>query len=111
MIWFVLLLVGGIVLIIGASIVIYNSLVKARNRVSQAESDIDVQFKRRWDLIPNLINSVKGYAKHERETLDAVVNARSAAMQATPHTTDAHQAENLLSGALKSLFALAENYP
>lgn len=109
--WPVILIIAGLVFVIGGVILIYNSLVKARNRVFQSESDIDVQFKRRWDLIPNLIESVKGYVKHERETLDSIVSARSAAMQASPHTAEAHQAENMLTGALKSLFALAENYP
>ncbi len=92
---------------------IFNGLVKARNRVEQADSDIDVQLKRRWDLIPNLIDSVKGYMKHEneRETLDAVVKARSDAMKSQPNTSQARQTENILEGALKSLFALAENYP
>ena len=103
--------IGAVVLLIAVAVFMYNALIKARNRVLQSESDIDVQFKRRWDLIPNLIGSVKGYVKHERETLAAIVEARSAAMQATPHSNEAHQAENLLSGALKSLFALAENYP
>ena len=90
---------------------LYNQLIKTRNRVDQAESDIDVQLKRRWDLIPNLIESVKGYMKHERETLDSVVKARSEAMNAGAGTNKARQAENMLSDALKSLFALAENYP
>lgn len=107
--WIALVVLAAV--IIFGTVFIYNRLVKARNAVLQSESDIDVQFKRRWDLIPNLIESVKGYAKHERETLDALVKARSAAMNATPHTAEAHQAENMLSGALKSLFALAEQYP
>ena len=109
--WVVITIIAGVVFLIIGAIMIYNKLVSSRNRVMQSESDIDVQFKRRWDLIPNLIESVKGYAKHERETLDAIVNARNSAMQAQPHTQAAHQAENLLSGALKNLFALAENYP
>ena len=99
-----------VVLVIAVPAVIYNKLIKARNRVDQADSDIDVQLKRRWDLIPNLIESVKGYMKHERETLDAVVKARSDAMKAQPGN-QARQAENILEGALKSLFALSENYP
>ena len=110
----VFLIILGIVLLIaaiGVPITFYNRLVKARNRVDQADSDIDVQLKRRWDLIPNLIESVKGYMKHERETLDSVVKARSAAMNASAGTNEARQAENMLSDALKSLFALAENYP
>ena len=85
-------------------------LVRSRNRVREAWSDIDVQLKRRYDLIPNLIETVKGYAAHEKQTLDAVIQARSQAMGA--HTVKEHaQAENMLTGALKSLFALAEAYP
>ena len=96
-----------LVVVIG---VIYNSLVRSRNRVDQAWSDITVQLKRRHDLIPNLIETVKGYAKHEKQTLDAVVKARGQAMGAQG-VADAGKAENILEGALKSLFALAENYP
>ena len=89
---------------------IYNSLVKNRNRVKESWSDIDVQLKRRYDLIPNLVEAVKGYAAHESQTLDAVIQARAKAMGA--HTVVEHgQAENMLSGALKNLFALSEAYP
>ena len=85
-------------------------LVRSRNRVRESWSDIDVQLKRRYDLIPNLIETVKGYAAHEKEVLERVVQARSEAMGA--HTIGEHaQAENMLTGALKSLFALAEAYP
>src|SRR3989344_3471731 len=88
----------------------YNMLVRSRNRVKESWSDIDVQLKRRYDLIPNLVETVKGYAAHEKQTLDAVINARAAAMSA--QTVKEHgQAENMLSGALKSLFALSEAYP
>ncbi len=88
----------------------FNLLVRSRNRVKESWSDIDVQLKRRYDLIPNLIETVKGYAAHEREVLENVVKARSAAMNA--HSVEERgQAENMLSGALKSLFALSENYP
>lgn len=88
----------------------FNSLVRSRNRVKESWSDIDVQLKRRYDLIPNLVETVKGYAAHEREVLENVVKARSAAMNA--HSVGEHgQAENMLSGALKSLFALSEAYP
>lgn len=88
----------------------FNSLVRARNQIKEAWSDIDVQFKRRYDLIPNLVETVKGYATHERETLEKVIQARAAAMQA--QSVGEHgQAENILSGALKSLFALSEAYP
>lgn len=89
----------------------YNNLVRGRNRVDQSESDIDVQFKRRRELIPNLINAVKGYMKHEKETLTKIVQMRSEAMNAQPNTAEARQAENILGDALKSLFALAEGYP
>ena len=91
-------------------IVIYNGLVKTRVQVDGAWADIDVQLKRRHDLIPNIVETVKGYAGHERETLEAVVNARSAAMSAQGPVKQA-QAENMLTGALKSLFALSEAYP
>jgi LemA protein len=88
----------------------YNGLVRWRNRVKESWADIDVQLKRRYDLIPNLVETVKGYASHEKETLDAVITARNKAMGA--ETVKEHgEAENMLSGALKSLFALAEAYP
>lgn len=88
----------------------FNVLVRSRNRVKEAWSDIDVQLKRRYDLIPNLVEAVKGYATHEKEVFDRVTKARSVAMGA--QTVVEHgQAENMLSGALKSLFALSEAYP
>src|SRR3990167_4569164 len=91
-------------------IAVFNSLVRMRQRVKESWSDIDVQLKRRYDLIPNLVETVKGYAAHEREVLENVIKARSTAMNA--HTVGEHgQAENMLSGALKNLFALAEAYP
>jgi LemA protein len=104
--WFLILL--AIVAIIG--ITIYNSLVKMRTQAQGAWADIDVQLKRRWDLIPNLVETVKGYASHERDTLEAVIEARNRAMSASG-PADKAQAENMLSGALKSLFALSEAYP
>ncbi|MDQ3952165.1 MAG: LemA family protein [Actinomycetota bacterium] len=88
----------------------YNRLVKLRNRIDAAWSQIDVQLKRRHDLIPNLVETVKGYAAHERETLEAVTAARTQAVQATGVEQQA-QAENMLTGALRQLFALAEAYP
>ena len=91
-------------------IAIFNGLVRMRQRVKEAWADIGVQLKRRYDLIPNLVETVKGYAAHEREVLEKVVQARSAAMNAK--TVGEHgQAENMLSGALKNLFALSEAYP
>jgi LemA protein len=90
--------------------VVYNSLVQLKVRAEAAWSDIDVQLKRRYDLIPNLVETVKGYASHERGTLEAVIEARSRAMSAQgPAAKGA--AEGMLTGALKSLFALAESYP
>lgn len=95
---------------IGAIIAMYNGLIRLKVRVDEAWSDIDVQLKRRYDLIPNLVETVKGYATHEKNTLDAVVKARSSAMQAGS-TEEKAKAENALSDTLKSIFALAENYP
>lgn len=91
-------------------IVIYNGLIKLKVRTDEAWSDIDVQLKRRYDLIPNLINTVKGYATHERELFEKVTQTRANAMNAQNPQAKA-QAENMLTGALKSLFAVAENYP
>ena len=88
----------------------YNSLITLRNRCDNAWSQVDVQLRRRYDLIPNLVETVKGYAKHEREVFERVTEARSAAVNAQT-VKDQGQAENVLSGALKSLFAVAENYP
>src|SRR5712691_5623773 len=101
---FVLVLV--LVFVIG----MYNSLVQLRVRTDSAWSDIDVQLKRRHDLIPNLVETVKGYATHEKSTFENIAKFRSQAMQATT-PGDKAEAENQLSGALKSLFAVAENYP
>lgn len=88
----------------------YNGLIRLRNRMKEAWSDIDVQLKRRHDLIPNLIESVKGYMAHERGVLENVTKARTAIMNAKGQH-DVQAAENLLTGALKTLFAVAENYP
>lgn len=88
----------------------YNGLVRLRNRVENAWSQIDVQLRRRYDLIPNLVETVKGYAAHERETLEAVVQARNSAI-AAPGPAEQAQAENFLTGALRQLFALSESYP
>lgn len=89
---------------------IYNSLSKYKIRIKEAWSQIDVQLKRRIDLIPNLVETVKGYASHEKEVFENVTKARSALMNAG-NATEAGQADNMLSGALKSLFAVAEAYP
>lgn len=108
---FVLCLIVGL-LIIGLYILTtYNTFVKFKNRVKEAWSDIEVQMKRRYDLIPNLVETVKGYAAHEKNTLDAVIKARNMAMDSKGSLEDKAKAENMLSGTLKSLFALSENYP
>ncbi len=105
-----LILLVIIALVVFALIGIYNGLVRLRNMSEQAWSDVDVQLKRRYDLVPNLVETVKGYASHEKETFEKVVQARNQAMQAaTP--VDKAQAENFLQSTLKSLFALAEAYP
>ncbi len=99
-----------IVLAVVFVIASYNGLIGSRNRVDNAWSQIDVQLKRRLDLVPNLVETVKGYAAHESKTLEAVVNARNAAISAQGPHAEA-QADNLLSGALRQLFALSEAYP
>jgi LemA protein len=101
---------GVLALVVWFAVVTYNRLVGLRQRSEAAWSDIDVQLKRRTDLVPNVVETVKGYAAHERTTLDQVVRARGAAVGATTPETRA-QAENQLSGALRQLFALAESYP
>jgi LemA protein len=105
--WIVL---GVIVVLALWVVMIYNGLVAMRQRVGQAFADIDVQLKQRHDLIPNLVETVKGYAAHERGTLEAVVQARNTAMAAQGPAQQA-AAENMLSGALRQLFALSEAYP
>lgn len=99
-----------IVLLVLVFVVQYNGLVRLRNRVDSAWSQIDVQLKRRHDLVPNLVETVKGYAKHEAETLEKVVAARNSAISAQGPQAQA-AAENALTGTLKSLFALSEAYP
>ena len=100
-------LIGLVIYLISA----YNGLIRRRNQVENAWSQIDVQLKRRLDLIPNLVETVKGYAAHEQETLDAVISARNQAIEApdTPH--DQAEADGVLTGALRQLFALGEAYP
>ena len=103
----VIILVVVLVLVV---IALYNGLVRSRNQVENAWSQIDVQLKRRIDLIPNLVETVKGYAAHEKETLEAVINARNAAIAAGTVGEQA-ECENMLSGALRQIFALSESYP
>jgi LemA protein len=108
-IWVIVLIV---ILVVLALIVVglYNRLVRYRNRVDNAWAQVEVQLKRRWDLIPNLVETVKGYAAHERGTFEAVTNARAAAQNAKG-PAEAAQAEGILSQALGRLFAVAEAYP
>ena len=105
-----LIILGILALLVIFLISMYNSLVRLKVQGDNAWADIDVQLKRRYDLIPNLVETVKGYAAHEKDTLEGVINARNRAMSATGPAEKA-QAENMLTGALKSLFALAEAYP
>jgi len=104
------IILGILVLLVIFVISMYNSLVRLKVTCDNAWADIDVQLKRRYDLIPNLVETVKGYAAHEKGTLEAVINARNRAMTATG-PADKAEAENMLTGALKSLFALSEAYP
>ncbi len=104
------IILGVIVALVLWAITIYNGLVALRQRANQAFADIDVQLKQRHDLIPNLVETVKGYASHERGTLEAVVQARNAAI-AAPGVEQKVAAENMLTGALRQLFALSEAYP
>ncbi len=106
--WYIVLAAAVVVLYV---IVVYNGLIRSRNQVDNAWSQIDVQLKRRIDLIPNLIETVKGYAAHEKSTLEAVINARNSAIAAPNTPAGQAAADNLLTGALKQLFALSEAYP
>jgi len=99
-----------IVLVAAFAITVYNSLIRLKNKTQEAWADIDVQLKRRYDLIPNLVETVKGYAKHEKGTLEKVTELRSVALEATT-PGDKAKADNMLTETLKSLFAVAENYP
>jgi LemA protein len=105
-----LIVLAVIVVVVLWAITVYNGLVTMRQRVNQAFADIDVQLRQRHDLVPNLVETVKGYAAHERGTLDDVVKARNAAVAAQGPAQQA-AAENMLSGALRQLFALSEAYP
>ena len=107
----VIIVLVVLIVLIGVYVAMtYNKLVSLRNQIENAWSQIDVQLKRRYDLIPNLVETVKGYASHERETLEAVISARNAGMNAQTMGEQA-AAENQLTGALGSLFALSESYP
>ena len=103
-------LLGLLAVVVMWAIGVYNRLVKLKVRCEDAWASIDVQLKRRYDLIPNLVETVKGYASHERETLEAVIAARQAGIDAN-NVQDQAQAENLITGALRQLFALSEAYP
>ena len=106
------IVVGVIIVVILLAVVgIYNGLVRLRNQVKNAWAQIDVQLKRRYDLIPNLVNTAKGYMQHERETLEAVTKARQQAIDLSGGVADQAKAENMLSQTLRSLFAVSENYP
>ncbi|RLE01634.1 MAG: LemA family protein [Candidatus Aminicenantes bacterium] len=104
----VILIIIGLVLVVGIGL--YNRLITLRNRCDNAWAQVDVQLRRRYDLIPNLVETVKGYAQHEREVFEKVTEARAKAINAQT-VKEQGEAENLLSGALKSLFAVVENYP
>ena len=107
----VLLIILAIVVVLVLFVIAqYNALVRLRNRIENSWAQIDVQLKRRWDLIPNLVETVKGYAAHEKETLEQVIAARNAATTAQGPEAQA-QSENLLTGALRQLFAVSEAYP
>jgi len=105
-----IIVLAVIVAVVLWAIIVYNGLVSLRQRVNQSFADIDVQLRQRHDLVPNLVETVKGYAAHERGTLDEVVKARNAAVSAQGPAQQA-AAENMLSGALRQLFALSEAYP
>jgi LemA protein len=107
---FLIIAIAVVVLLLLYVIVTYNGLVKLRNRIQNAWAQIDVQLRRRYDLIPNLVETVKGYAKHEQGTFQAVTEARANAINAQG-PADQARAENMISGALKSLFAVSEAYP
>ena len=105
-----IIVIAIVVILVLWLILSYNGLIRLRNRIENAWSQIDVQLKRRHDLIPNLVETVKGYAAHERQTFESVTNARANAINAQGPVQQA-QAENQITGALKSLFAVAEAYP
>lgn len=104
------IIIGAVVIVVIALVAIYNGLVRAKVRTDEAWSDITVQLKRRYDLIPNLVNTVKGYASHEKKVLESVTQARADALKAQS-VADTAKTDNQFQEALKSLFAVAENYP
>lgn len=107
----VIIVIAVVVVLLVVGIAMYNGLIRSKNQIENAWSQIDVQLKRRLDLVPNLIETVKGYAAHERETLEGVIQARQAAIDA-PDTPEAQaSADNMMTGALRQLFALGEAYP
>ena len=108
--WLIIILAIVLILVVIVYFSYYNRIIRLENRIDNAWAQIDVQLKRRTDLIPNLMETVKGYMKHERETLESVTNARSALMKANTPQENIN-ADNMLTGALKTLFAVAENYP
>lgn len=108
---FFAVILGAIILLVIYAVLIYNSLVRGRNQTAEAWSDIETHLKRRYDLIPNLVETVKGYAKHESLTLENVINARNKAMSQSGGPENHTAAENALGQTLKSLFALSESYP
>ncbi len=110
MVWVLIILISLVVIVGLAFMFTYNGLVSLRNKIEAAYAQIDVQLNRRHDLIPNLVETVKGYAQHESGTLEAVIQARNSAMAASS-IEDKAAAENVISGALKSIFALSEAYP
>jgi LemA protein len=108
--WVLIVILVIVVLLAIIGVVMYNGLVALKNRVENAWAQIDVQLRQRYDLIPNLVETVKGYAEHERETLERVIAARNQGIQAgSPH--EQAEAENVITGALRQLFALSEAYP
>lgn len=108
LLWIILAIVAVIAIWL---VIVYNGLIRSKNRTDEAWSDIDVQLKRRYDLIPNLVETVKGYVAHEQGTLQKVIEARNMAMNAGGSAANKAEAENALSSTLKSIFALAEAYP
>ena len=109
--WILWVIIALVAIVLIWLVLAYNGLIRKRNQIENAWAQIDVQLKRRAELIPNLVETVKGYAAHEKETLDAVIRARNAAMAAPDSPHAKAEAENQLTGALRQLFALGEAYP